>query len=73
MTDLPAPDLPAARIGPFAAFGAVAVVGAAGALLEMAYYAGSPVLGAAALGTFVGICGALVVFFVIGLAAPRNE
>jgi hypothetical protein len=64
---------PAARVGPFAAFGAVAIVAAAGALFEMEYFTANPALSGATLGTVIGICGALVGFFVWGLTAPPNE
>jgi hypothetical protein len=60
-------------IGPFAIFGLVAILAAAGALLEMAYYSTAPALSGATLGTFFGICGALIAFFVWGHRAPRNE
>ena len=64
---------PAAEVGAFAAFGAAAIVAAAGALFEMFYFAATPALAGATLGTVVGICGALVGFFVWGLRAPPNE
>lgn len=67
------PETPTVRVSAFAVFGLVAIVAALGALFEMAYYSTNPALGPATLGTFIGICGALVGFFVWGLTAPPNE
>jgi hypothetical protein len=58
---------------PFAVFGAVAIVAAAGALAEMLYYSTTPALSAGTLGTLVGIVGALIAFFALGLRGPSNE
>jgi hypothetical protein len=66
-------ETPTVRISAFAIFGVAAIVAAAGALFEMAYYTTTPALGPATLGTFIGICGALIGFFVWGLRAPPNE
>ena len=68
----PIPE-PASRFSPFSVFGFVAVLAAVGALLEMSYYSASPALGPATLGTFVGIIGAVIAFFVWGMSAPPNE
>jgi hypothetical protein len=68
-----ASETPSVRISAFTVFGLAAVLAAAGALAEMAYYTTTPALGPATLGTVVGICGALVGFFVWGLRAPPNE
>jgi len=73
MSSAPPGPAPGGRMTPFAIFGLVAIVGAAGALFELLYYTTTPALGEATLGTFVGICGALVAFFVWGLRAPPNE
>jgi hypothetical protein len=68
-----AAETPAVRFSAFAVFGLAAILAATGALFEQLYYAVSPVLGPAVLGTFVGICGALIAFFVWGIRAPPNE
>jgi len=73
MTDVPETPERTARLSAFAVFGLVAIVAAAGALFEMAYYTTTPALGGATLGTVIGICGALIAFFVWGLTAPPNE
>jgi hypothetical protein len=73
MTDVPPTTAPTSRFSAFAVFGMVAVVAAAGALFEMAYYSTTPALGEATLGTLIGIIGALIAFFVWGLRAPPNE
>jgi hypothetical protein len=59
--------------GPFAAFGVVAAVAIFGAVWEMSYYASSPVLSGASLGTTLGILAAAVVFFAVAIRAPPNE
>jgi hypothetical protein len=66
-------ETPTVRISGFGIFGIAAILAAGGALFEMAYYSTSPALGPATLGTFIGICGALIGFFVWGLRAPPNE
>jgi hypothetical protein len=61
------------RVGPFPAFGVVAGIAILGAVWEMSYYALSPALSAASLGTTLGIVAAAVVFFAVALWAPPNE
>ena len=70
----PAPAEPvASSVSPFLAFGLVAAAAAIGAVWEMSYYAGTPALSPAALGTTVGIVLALLAFFAWGSRAPPNE
>jgi hypothetical protein len=71
MTEMP--GTPSVRFSAFTVFGMVAVAAAIGALFEMFYYTTTPALGEATLGTVIGICGALIAFFVWGLTAPSNE
>jgi hypothetical protein len=66
-------ETPAVRWSAFAVFGVVAVAAAVGALFELFYYTTTPALAPATLGTVIGICGALIGFFVWGLTAPPNE
>ena len=61
------------KLGPFAAFGIVGAIAILGAVWEMSYYATSPVLSEASLGTTLGIIVAAVVFFIIALYAPPND
>jgi hypothetical protein len=63
----------ARAIGPFAVFGAVAVLAAIGAVFEISYWVGTPATAPSVLGTALGIGAALVGFFVWGLRAPANE
>jgi tryptophan-rich sensory protein len=58
---------------PFAIFGLVAVLAAAGAIAEALYYATSPGLSAASLGTTLGIIVAVGAFLAVGLWAPPND
>jgi hypothetical protein len=67
------PPSPRRSIGPFAVFGAVAVIAALGAVFEISYWVGTPATAPSVLGTAVGIGAALVGFFVWGLRAPANE
>lgn len=61
------------RLGPFAAFGFVGAIAILGAVWEMSYYATSPVLSGASLGTTLGVVVAAIVFFAIALYAPPND
>jgi hypothetical protein len=60
-------------IGPFAVFGAVAVVAGAGAVYEISYWVGVSALSAGVIGTAGAIAVALVAFFVWGLSGPAND
>ncbi len=62
-----------ARLGPFAAFGLVALLAGVGAIFELAYWVGQPALSGGVIGTTLGIGAALIAFFVWGLRAPPNE
>ena len=73
MTAPPAPTRTGARVGPFAAFGAVAVLAGVGAIFELSYWVGTPALSPTVIGTTLGIAAALVAFFVWGLRAPPND
>lgn len=73
MTNEPPPTGSGGGIGPFAAFGLVAIAAAVGAVWEMSYYAGNSALAPGTLATTVGIVIALIAFFVWGLRGPRNE
>ncbi|HTW40434.1 MAG TPA: hypothetical protein VMF04_06250 [Thermoplasmata archaeon] len=58
---------------PFVVFGIVGVVAAAGAIWEALYYATSPALSSASLGTTLGIVIAVVAFVAVALWAPPND
>ncbi len=58
---------------PFAVFGAVAALAVGGAVWEMLYYASTPALAPASLGTTLGIVAAVVVLFILAVVAPPNE
>jgi hypothetical protein len=60
-------------VSPFVAFGIVAAIAILGAVWEISYYAASPALSGASLGTTLGIVAAAAVFFVVALFAPPNE
>lgn len=75
MTDSEAPSVPRAgrrRVTPFTVFGLVAALAAAGAIWEMSYYAGTPSISPAALGTTLGVVIATAIFFVLGARAEPN-
>jgi hypothetical protein len=74
MSDPPSPPSRASRWrSPFAIFGAVGIVAAAGAIGEGLYYGGSSALSASSLGTVLGIVVAVAAFVVLGVWAPPNE
>ncbi len=72
-TPMPSPAFPRRTIGPFAAFGAVALVAAIGAVFEISYWVGVPATSPSVIGTALGIGAALIAFFVWGLRAPPND
>lgn len=76
MNDTEAAVVPAAqrrRVTPFTVFGIVAALGAAGAIWEMSYYAGTASISPDALGTTLGVVVATVIFFVLGARAEPNS
>jgi hypothetical protein len=75
MNATPEPRPPRSRgaVSPFAVFGVVAALAVGGAVWEMLYYAATPALSSASLGTTLGIVAAVVVFFILALTAPPNE
>jgi hypothetical protein len=58
---------------PFLAFGLAAALAIAGALWEDSYYASTPSLAGASIGTTLGVAAAAVVFFLLAWYAPANE
>lgn len=64
---------PRRSMGPFAAFGAVAVIAAIGAIFEISYWVGLSAISPSVIGTALGIAAALVAFFVWGLRGPSND
>ena len=72
-TSMTSSKSPRRTIGPFAAFGVVALIAAVGAVLEISYWVGVPATSPSVIGTALGIGAALIAFFVWGLRAPPND
>ncbi len=73
MTEAPPPAPRRRTIGPFLAFGLVAMAAAIGALYEISYWVGVSAFTSDTIGTTLGIVAALVAFFAWGLYAPAND
>ena len=69
----PGPTTSSRSVTPFTVFGIVAALAVGGAMWEMLYYATTPALEGASIGTTLGIAVAVIVFFVVAIFAPPNE